>query len=223
MTDIEALAKATRVDYLRDEIPKSIEDSLDGAGRVAEIVRAIKEFSHPGPVEKTPLDINHAIESTVLVSRNEWKYVADLKTELDANLPPVMCVPGEFNQVILNLIVNAAHAIADVVADQPGAKGTITVSTHGDGDWAEIRVRDTGTGIADQVQSSIFNPFFTTKGIGKGTGQGLAMAHSVIVKHGGTISFDTAMGQGTTFEIRLPVASNKAIHPSFDGRVADRS
>jgi PAS domain S-box-containing protein len=209
VAEIEALAKATRASYLRAEIPKSIEDSLDGAGRVAEIVRAIKEFSHPGPVEKTPLDINRAIESTVLVSRNEWKYVADLHAELDGNLPPVVCVPGEFNQVMLNLIVNAAHAIADVVSGKPGVKGEITVSTHHDGDWAEIRVRDTGTGIPEAVQSSIFNPFFTTKGVGKGTGQGLAIAHSVIVqKHGGTITFDTAMGTGTTFKIRLPIGDS---------------
>lgn len=207
LADLDALAHATRLNYLRAEIPKSLADSLDGAGRVAEIVRAIKEFSHPGPVEKTPLDLNRAIESTVLVSRNEWKYVADLHTELDPELPPVVCVPGEFNQVILNLIVNAAHAIADVVAGKPGSKGSITVSTQRDGDWVQIRVRDTGTGIPDQVQSSIFNPFFTTKGVGKGTGQGLAIAHTVIVqKHGGTISFDTAMGVGTTFQIRLPVA-----------------
>ena len=208
LADFDALANATRVNYLRTEIPKSIEDSLDGAGRVAEIVRAMKEFSHPGSTVKTSLDINRAIESTVLVSRNEWKYVADVRTELDANLPPVMCVPGELNQVILNLIVNAAHAIADAVAGKPGTKGMITVSTERDGDWVEIRVRDTGTGIPDEVQSSVFNPFFTTKGVGKGTGQGLAIAHTVIVqKHGGTISFDTAMGVGTTFKIRIPVGA----------------
>jgi len=210
LADVEALAKATRVSYLRAEIPKSIEDSLDGAGRVAEIVRAIKEFSHPGPSEKTALDINRAIESTVLVSRNEWKYVADLHTDLDPNLPLVFCVRGEFNQVILNLIVNAAHAIADVAASQPGTKGAITLSTHQDGDWVEIRVRDTGTGIPDEVQPSIFNPFFTTKGVGKGTGQGLAIAHAVIVqKHGGTITFDTEMGAGTTFKIRLPIGESQ--------------
>ena len=216
--DIERLAKAARVNYLRAEIPRSIEDSLDGAARVAEIVRAIKEFSHPGTVEKTALDINRAIESTVLVSRNEWKYVADLHIKLDPNLPPVMCVPGEFNQVMLNLIVNAAHAIADVVAGQPGSKGTITVTTQRDGEWAEILVRDTGTGIAEQVQASIFNPFFTTKEVGRGTGQGLAIAHSVIVqKHGGTISFDTTMGAGTTFRIRLPFVTGSPEHGACPG------
>ena len=206
LTDIEALARATRVNYLRAEIPKSIADSLDGAGRVGEIVRAMKEFSHPGSTEKTPVDINRAIESTALVSRNEWKYVAELEMELEPDLPPVFCVPGEVNQVILNLIVNAAHAIADVVSRLPGTKGRITVSTSRDGDWVEIRVKDTGTGIPDEVQSSIFNPFFTTKAVGKGTGQGLAIAHSVIVqKHGGTISFETARRGGTTFQVRIPI------------------
>ena len=205
LADVERLANATRVRYLRAEIPKSIEDSLDGAGRVADIVRAMKEFSHPGSEEKRLLDVNRAIESTVRVSRNEWKYVADLKLDLDPDLPAVPCLPGELNQVILNLIVNAAHAIADVAAEKPGAKGVITVSTCRDGEWVEIRVRDTGTGIPEDVQSSIFNPFFTTKGVGKGTGQGLAIAHAVVVqKHGGTISFETATGAGTTFKIRLP-------------------
>ena len=127
-----------------------------------------------------------------------------------------MCVPGELNQVILNLIVNAAHAIADAVSSKPGTKGMITLSTERDGDWAEIRVRDTGTGIPDEVQSSVFNPFFTTKGVGKGTGQGLAIAHTVIVqKHGGTISFDTAMGVGTTFKIRVPIGASGIEKPEY--------
>jgi PAS domain S-box-containing protein len=214
VADLQALAKATRVSYLRAEIPKSIEDSLDGVARVATIVRAIKEFSHPGPSEKTALDINHAIESTVLVSRNEWKYVAELETELDPDMPVVQCVPGEFNQVILNLIINAAHAIADVVGSKPETKGTITVSTRRDGDWAVVRVRDTGTGIPEAVRPNIFNPFFTTKGVGKGTGQGLSIAHTVVVqKHGGTITFDTEVGSGTTFIVRIPIGES----PSGEG------
>ena len=212
--ELETLAKASRADYLRTEIPRSLEDSLEGTGRVAEIVRAMKEFSHPGAVEKVPLDINRAIESTVLVSRNEWKYVADLHTELEADLPPVVCVPGEFNQVVLNLIVNAAHSVADVVRDK-GQKGSIVVSTHHDGGWAEVRVKDSGTGIPEEIQANIFNPFFTTKGVGKGTGQGLAIAYGVIVrKHGGTISFDTAMGAGSTFKIRLPIDGTAEANPN---------
>jgi len=216
---VQTLIESARMKYLCTEIPKSIEDSIEGISRVAEIIRAMKEFSHPGPVEKAALDLNRAIESTVLVSRNEWKYVADLNTDLDSTLPPVFCVPGEFNQVILNLIVNAAHAIADVVSTKPGTKGTITISTRREGEWAEIQVRDTGTGIPEQVRSSIFNPFFTTKGVGKGTGQGLSIAHSVIVqKHGGTITFDTEMGAGTTFKIRLPIGENITATSEEHGR-----
>jgi PAS domain S-box-containing protein len=207
MADIEAIAKATRATYLRAEIPKSIADSLDGVERVAQIVRAIKEFSHPGPLEKSPLDINRAIESTVLVCRNEWKYVTDLTLNLDPDLPLILCVPGDFNQVILNLVVNAAHAIGDVVSANPGTKGKIEVSTHHDGEWAEVRISDTGSGIPDEVRPSIFNPFFTTKALGKGTGQGLTIAHNVIVqKHGGTITFETQVGVGTTFQVRLPIS-----------------
>ena len=204
--DVQALAAATRLSYIRSEIPQSIQDSLEGVSRVAEIVKAIKDFSHPGPLEKTAVDLNHAIESTILVSRNEWKYVAELQADLDPDLPPTQCVAGEFNQVVLNLIVNAAHAIADVVAEEPGTKGTIRVSTRRVGDWAEIRVRDTGTGIPEVARPNVFNPFFTTKAVGKGTGQGLSIAHTVIVqKHGGTIGFETEMGVGTTFIVRIPI------------------
>ena len=203
--EMHKLARSARLDYLRAEIPKSIEDSLEGVGRVAQIVKAMKEFSHPGSSEKTAVDLNHAIDSTILVCRNEWKYVADVKTDFDATLPVVNCVPGEFNQVILNLIVNASHAIADVVAAQPGSKGAIKVATRHDGEWAEIRVCDTGGGIPESAQPHVFNPFFTTKGVGKGTGQGLAIAHTVIVqKHGGSITFDTG-SSGTVFIVRIPV------------------
>ena len=204
----QACVETTRVKYLCTEIPNAIEDSLEGVSRVAEIVRAIKEFSHPGPAEKLPSDLNHAIASTVLVCRNEWKYVAELALDLDPELPPVQCVAGEFNQVMLNLIVNAAHAIAEAVAGKSEAKGAIAIRTRRVGAWAEIRVRDTGAGIPDAVRPNVFNPFFTTKPMGKGTGQGLAVAHAVIVqKHGGTIDFETEIGVGTTFIIRLPIGT----------------
>lgn len=194
------------LEYLREEVPKAITQLLEGVQHVARIVRAMKEFSHPGPVEKTPVDINRAIESTILVSRNEWKYVADLITDLDPGLPRVSCIAGEFNQVMLNLIVNAAHAIADALKASSGAKGSIRISTRRHGPWAEIRVSDTGTGISEAIQSKVFDPFFTTKPVGKGTGQGLAIAHSVIVqKHHGTISFESRAGAGTTFLVRLPM------------------
>jgi len=193
------------IDYLRVEVPKAIEQLSEGVEQVARIVRAMKEFSHRGRAEKTPVNLNHAIESTILISRNEWKYVADMTTGFDADLPPVPCVAGEINQVVLNLIVNAAHAIADVVKDS-GKKGAIHVSTRHNEGWAEIRVRDSGTGIPEAIRSKVFDPFFTTKEVGKGTGQGLSIAHSVIVqKHSGRLTFDTQCGIGTTFLIQLPL------------------
>ena len=193
------------VPYLRSEIPNAIAQMQEGVDRVAGIVRAMKRFSHPGPAEKIPIDIHQAIESTILVSRNEWKYVADLTTDFDPGMPPVPCVAGEFNQVILNLIVNAAHAIADVV-NGSGGKGAIRIGTRKHGDFAEIRVSDTGGGIPEAIRPKVFDPFFTTKAVGKGSGQGLAIAHSVIVeKHRGTIGFESEIGKGTTFLIQLPL------------------
>jgi signal transduction histidine kinase len=151
------------------------------------------------------VDINRALDSTILVSRNEWKYVAELKSDFDPELPPVPCVAGEMNQVFLNLIVNAAHAVGDVVRDT-GRKGAITVATRRNGDWAEIRIRDTGAGIPDEIRTKVFDPFFTTKEVGKGTGQGLSIAHAVVVqKHQGSIDFESRVGAGTTFLIRLPL------------------
>jgi signal transduction histidine kinase len=204
----EAALEAADLDYLSEELPKAMDESLQGVDRVAKIVRAMKEFSHPGSSEKTQVNLNHAIESTLTVARNEWKYVAEMVTDFDPQLPPVTCLPGEFNQVILNLVVNAAHAINDTLKDRNGKKGTITVSTKRDGEWVEVRVRDTGTGIPESARGKMFEPFFTTKAVGKGTGQGLAIARSVVVdKHGGTISFETETGKGTVFIIRLPVAA----------------
>lgn len=193
------------IEFLRVEIPKAIEQLLEGVDQVARIVRAMKEFSHPGPIEKLPLDVNRAIESTILVSKNEWKYVADVTTDLDHTIPPVPCVAGEFNQVMLNLIVNSAHAIRDVVRGT-NEKGTIHISTKGNGTFVEIRVTDTGCGIPEAIQSKVFDPFFTTKPVGQGTGQGLAIAHSVIVqKHRGTIALESTPRQGTTLTIKLPL------------------
>jgi PAS domain S-box-containing protein len=202
--EVAAAVERADVGYLLEEIPKAIEQTLEGVSRVSTLVSAMKEFSHPGTKEKTPLDLNRAIASTITVARNEWKYVADVETDFDPSLPLISCHPGEFNQVILNLIVNAAHAIADVVG-KGSAKGKITVQTKNCPDCVEIRIRDTGTGIPEKVRARIFDPFFTTKEIGKGSGQGLSIAHSVVVdKHAGRINFETEEGKGTTFVIRLP-------------------
>jgi PAS domain S-box-containing protein len=203
----DALAQAADFEYLQTEIPRAIEQSLDGIERVAKIVRAMKDFSHPGSEEKKSIDINQAIETTITVARNEWKYVADVETHFDSNLPLVLCHAGEFNQVILNLLINAAQAIAQALEGGSQGKGKIVVSTTCDQDWAEISISDTGAGIPEAVRSRVFEPFFTTKPVGKGTGQGLALAHTAIVRrHGGKIWFDSELGKGTTFYIRMPLA-----------------
>ena len=168
LREFEAAARAADVEYLLTEIPKSIEQTMEGVERVSRIVRAMKEFSHPGVSEKTPIDINKAIESTLTVSHNEWKYVAELVTHLAPDLPLVRCLPGEFNQVILNLIVNAAHAIADTLQDGSGTKGTITISTRQSGNWLEIRIADTGPGIPEKIRTRIFDPFLLPRPWAKG-------------------------------------------------------
>jgi two-component system NtrC family sensor kinase len=203
--NVEAAARDSDLAFLGGEIPKAFQQSLEGVNRVAAIVNAMKEFSHPGVAEKVPVDLNKAIQTTITVARNEWKYVAEVATNFDTSLPLVPCYPGEFNQVILNLLVNAAHAIGDVVRRTPGTKGVISITTRHDGRWAEIRVADTGAGIPMAIRDRIFEPFFTTKEVGKGTGQGLAISRATIVrKLGGELTFESTEGKGATFIIRLP-------------------
>jgi len=209
--DIAAAAKAAEeaeddadLDYILENAPVALDRARDGLGRVAAIVRSMKEFAHPDRKEMAQVDLNQAISSTLVIASNEYKYVAEVETGF-ADLPPVNCYGGEINQVILNLIVNAAHAIGDVVKGTQ-AKGRIRVTTRVLDDQVEIAIGDTGKGIPVEVRSRIFDPFFTTKEVGKGTGQGLAIARSVVVdKHGGTLHFETELGQGTTFYIRLPI------------------
>ena len=187
-------------------MPPAIAGAIEGLGRIATIVRSMKEFAHPDQSEKTSADLNHAIQSTLIIARNEYKYVADLETDF-GGLPPIQCYLGEINQVVLNLLVNAAHAVSDVVKDS-GGMGKITVRTRADGDEVEISISDSGTGIPAAAREKIFDPFFTTKEVGKGTGQGLAIARSVVVnKHGGTLRFETECGKGTAFFLRLPVGT----------------
>jgi PAS domain S-box-containing protein len=188
---------------LAREIPAAIEQSLEGIDRVTGIVRAMKDFSHPA-AERVAMDLNRAIRSTIVVATNEWKYVADVVTELDAELPPVPVRPGEFNQVVLNLVVNAAQAIA-AGRHEGDARGTITVRTACRGGFAEVSVTDTGCGIPPELQARIFEPFFTTKPVGQGTGQGLAIARRIAARHGGTLDVESAPGAGSTFTLRLPI------------------
>ncbi|TVR81987.1 MAG: PAS domain S-box protein [Rhodospirillales bacterium] len=204
-----AAAASADLDYLASELPSAARQSLEGVEHVSRIVRAMKEFSYPGTREKVLVDINHTLENTLTVSRNEWKYVAEVERALDPTLPPVPCLPGDLSQVFLNLIVNAAHAIAaknGKPAAHDDSKGRITIATRQDGDWVEVRISDTGTGVPEAIQRRIFDPFFTTKEIGKGTGQGLTIARDIVVmKHEGVLTFETTPGHGTTFIVRLPV------------------
>jgi signal transduction histidine kinase len=202
----EQILELADLDYLCKQVPSALKEAFEGLERVSTIVRATKEFSHPCGKDKVLADINHAIESTATVARNEWKYVADMKLDLNPELPSIPCYLGEFNQCILNLVINAAHAIGDVIKQKPGTKGLITIQTRQDGDHVEIRVGDNGTGIPESARPRIFEPFFTTKDVGKGTGQGLSITYLTIVKkHGGTATFETEVGCGTTFILRLPV------------------
>ena len=203
--EIGETQKDIDLDFLLTETPQALAHSLEGVERVSTIVQAMKRFSHPGATVKKLVDINNAIENTVVVSRNEWKYVADLVTELDPDLPPVVCLPGDINQVLLNIVINAAHAVGEAVGNS-GAKGRIAITTRRDGGMVEIAVRDSGAGIPEAAQGRIFDPFFTTKDVGKGTGQGLTISYDIVVnKHGGTLTFESEPGHGATFFIRLPI------------------
>ena len=207
--------KGVDILYLLEEIPKAIGQSMDGVSRVATLVRAMKVFAHPEGKEKAATDINEAVLSTLTVARNELKYVANVETEL-GDLPLVNCNIGEVNQVFLNLLVNAAHAIADVKKDSD-EKGLIRVRTSRERDAVLISISDTGSGIPENIRDKVFDPFFTTKPSGKGTGQGLAIARSVVVdRHKGTLTFASEVGKGTTFYIRLPLDS--AAQPAEEKR-----
>jgi len=204
----QAFANAD-VDYLQEEVPLALAQSLEGIDRVSRIVRAMKEFSHPGSEGKSMVDLNRAIDSTITVATNEWKYVSTVETDFDPTLPPAPCIPQAFNQVILNLLVNAAHAIESVVGES-GEKGVIRIATCFEGEHAVVTIQDSGKGIPESIRSRIFDPFFTTKDVGKGTGQGLSLAHRVIVgEHGGSLDLKSAEGEGAKFEIRLPLVETE--------------
>lgn len=205
LAELDASLEACKLDYLLAEIPSALKQSLEGVAQVGSIVRAMKEFSHPGGKERQLTDLRPIIESACTVSRNEWKYVAELELELAEDVPEIPVLRNELSQVLLNLIVNAAHAMAEV-ADTTDTKGRLKIATRALGEQVEIRVSDTGTGIPPAVQARVFEPFFTTKVVGRGTGQGLALAHAIVVdQHHGSIHFETEVGKGTTFVIRLPV------------------
>jgi len=209
--EVKEKLEEIHLDFLMEETPESIAEAKDGILRVRKIIAAMKDFSHPGADKKMPTNLNRSLENTITVCRHEWKYVADIRTDFEADLPVIPCWQDQLNQALLNLIVNSAQAIAETGATFPENPGAITISTRLVDNWVEIRVRDTGGGIPQEIEDKIYDPFFTTKEVGKGTGQGLAIVYDVVVrKHGGSVDFISEPEQGTTFIIRLPVENRNS-------------
>ncbi len=209
--EIAIAEDAADLPYLVENVPRAFDRAVDGLGRVTVIVRAMKSFAHPEQKEMEAADLNEAILSTLTIASHEYRYVAELETDL-GDLPPVICRVGDVNQAVLNIVVNGAHAVADVV-ERTGSKGVIRVRTRREGDSVLVTISDSGGGIPLEVRDRIFDPFFTTKAVGKGSGQGLAIAHSIVNdQHGGQLTFETELGKGTTFYLRLSVAG-KAMMP----------
>lgn len=226
----ERKAEATQVadechfQRMQEQIPVAIQESLEGVDRVIKIVRAMKEFSHPGTTEKVSTDINEAIRSTVTISKNRWKYAADVTLDLAEDLPDVKTLPAELNQVLLNLVVNASDAISERLGESSGEKGTVGIRTYATHAHMVIEVSDTGGGIPEAIRDRIFDPFFTTKDVGKGTGQGLAISYDVIVnKHQGVIDVESELGRGTTFIVKLPLSLHGQQYPDSSAVVATNS
>ena len=193
------------IDLLREDVEDALSGTMEGVERISKIVESMRYFAHPGTEKKVLIDINNVLEQAITVSRNEWKYYADVQTDLDSSLPMLMGYSAPLNQALLNVIINAAQAICEKLGESPEEKGLISISTRQDEGWVEIRISDTGGGIPEDVMPKIFDPFFTTKTLGKGTGQGLPLTQNIIAgKHGGQINAKTEPGKGTSFIIRLP-------------------
>ncbi len=216
--EVDELLKSSRYEHLKAQTPGAIADCMDGVERVVEIVRAMKDFSHPGSKEKSLANINELVRSASVVSKNRWKYVAKLDLELSPEIPDIECYPSELNQVLLNLIVNAADAINEHDKGSNDQLGSIKLLTDLKDEWIVIECEDTGGGITDEIRQKVFDPFFTTKDVGKGTGQGLAISHDIVVnKHGGVLELDTEVGIGSTFRFMLPIDDTNAL-PSDEQR-----
>ena len=193
------------IEEMNQEVSDALQGTMEEVDRITKIVESMRYFSHPGTEEKQLLDLKNAIEHAITVSRNEWKYYAEMSTHLSPDLPPVLGYAAPLNQVLLNIIINAAQAISGMLGESPEKKGHISISTEQKDAMVEIRISDDGPGIPKEVLPYIFDPFFTTKEIGKGTGQGLALAHTVVVdKHCGRIDVESEKGKGTTFIVQLP-------------------
>ena len=206
ITQIQQSAEEIDFEFLAEEIPKAAEQALAGTGRVAKIVKAMKEFSHPGTEKPVAVDINQVLETALTVSRNEYKYLAELKTDFARELPDVSCFIGDLNQAFLNLIVNAAHAIEERGEGDDDYQGILSVSTRRRGENVQVVFRDNGCGMSEETKLKVFEPFFTTKPVGQGTGQGMALTHKFVVEnHGGKVLIDSVLGEGTEITLEIPL------------------
>jgi signal transduction histidine kinase len=212
---VRRVLEENKFDRIQREVPKAIEETLDGIDRVIRIVRAMKEFSHPANEQQNEMDINQAINSSVTITRNRWKYASNMQLDLEPGLPPLVCVPTEVNQVFLNLIVNAADAITEKVSANSDEKGTITIRSRHEINCIVVEIEDTGCGIPDKIRRRIFDPFFTTKEVGKGTGQGLAICRRIVVdKYHGTLEVESEPGVGSLFRVSIPLTVATQPHHS---------
>ena len=201
---VEEAEQDADLEFLVEEVPPAIKESLEGIERVTGIVAAMREFAHPGMDETVEVDVNRCVNSAATLSRNEWKYASDLTLDLDPVSPRVLCRKGELHQVVLNLMVNASHAVTEAVERGLRERGEIRITTRINGDVVELSISDTGTGIPESIRDQIFESFFTTKEVGKGTGQGLAIARRLVEEMDGGIELRSEVGVGTTFVLRLP-------------------
>ncbi len=206
LESVRQKAEEIDLEFLREEIPIALTQSFSGLEDVTRIVLAMKTFSHQGEGKVSTYDLNQGINNTLAVSHNRWKLAADVKLDLDGTLPELRCYTGEINQVILNLVVNAADAIIDLIGENATEKGVISIQTYQENGFACLEIADSGIGMTDEVKNKVFDPFFTTKDVGKGTGQGLSLTQRIITeRHNGTIEVESAYGKGTTFRVRLPL------------------
>jgi PAS domain S-box-containing protein len=201
---VRRVAEDVDIEYLRQEIPAAIANTRKGIGQVADIVRAMRQLSHPGTGERLFFDINASLRDIVTITRNAWKHVADVALELSPGLPLVYGLPHEVSQVLLNVVLNAAQAVEERVTREPWVRGRLVLATRLTSEHLEVSVADNGQGIDEAARGRVFDPFFTTKAVGKGTGQGLAISQAIMARHGGTIDFTTRLGEGTTFFVRFP-------------------
>jgi hypothetical protein len=218
---LQLLRKEYKYDFLRKQTPMALEEAADSSRRIVSIVRAMKAMSHPGTDDAVETDIHELIQDASIISRNRWKYVAEMTFNFSQDVPKIFGFPAELSQVFVNLFVNSTDAIIERLGSEPAVLGLISVETKVVGQNVVIRVRDTGNGIPEAIRKKIFDPFFTTKPVGKGTGQGLSITHSVIVnKHCGSISVSSEVGIGTIFTIALPISKNnpseKQIMPQIE-------